>query len=165
MHMICANSLHLFIDLRYCGTFISAFYWETSGRSLNQEGVYVTSRSGALTKLIIWGHLLASVWIFMMIKHLSLMMMRHDRWHFVLLLWYKQVLLTHFYWVCKVLNLEDAEASVEPLGLRIESGSVLFGLIYLLWYFIDLLIDVDMFWHDCQWCRWTIACQTDSHME
>ena len=26
---------------------------ETSGRSLDQEGVYVTSRSGALTKLIL----------------------------------------------------------------------------------------------------------------
>jgi hypothetical protein len=31
-----------------------------------------------------------------------------------------------------VLNLEDAEASVESLGLWIESGSVLFGFIYLL---------------------------------
>jgi hypothetical protein len=31
-----------------------------------------------------------------------------------------------------VLDLEDEEASVEPLGLRIESGSVLFALIYLL---------------------------------
>jgi hypothetical protein len=31
-----------------------------------------------------------------------------------------------------VLDLEDAEASVEPLGLQIQSGSVLFGLIYLL---------------------------------
>jgi hypothetical protein len=39
--------------LRYCGTFISALYRETSGRSLDQEGVYVTSRSGALTKLIL----------------------------------------------------------------------------------------------------------------
>ena len=33
---------------------------KTSGRSLDQEGVYVTSRSDALTKLILWGHLLAS---------------------------------------------------------------------------------------------------------
>ena len=31
-----------------------------SGWSLDQEGVYVTSRSGALSKLILWGHLLAS---------------------------------------------------------------------------------------------------------
>ena len=37
------------------------------------------------------------------------------------------MLLTQFYSVCRVLDLEDAEASVEPLGLRIESGSVLLG--------------------------------------
>ena len=60
-------------------------YWETLGRSLDQEGVYVTSRSGALRKLINWGHLLASDLDFLMLKHLYLIMMRYDRWHDVLL--------------------------------------------------------------------------------
>jgi len=76
----------------------------------------------------------------MILKLWSLIMMRYGRWHDVLLLWHRQVLLTWFYWMCMVLDLEDAEASMEPLGLRIESGSVLFGLIYLLWYYIDLMI-------------------------
>jgi len=31
--------------------------------------------------------------------------------------------------VCRVFDLEDAEASIGPLGLRIESGIVLLGLI------------------------------------
>ena len=49
--------------------------------------------------------------------------------------------------MCRVLDLEDAEASVEPLGLRIESGSVLFGcLLFTMILCIDLMIcDVDMF--------------------
>ena len=41
-------------------TLFQHLYYETSGRSLDQEGVYVTSHSGALSKLILKGHLLAS---------------------------------------------------------------------------------------------------------
>jgi hypothetical protein len=51
---------------------------KTSGRSLDQEGVYVTSRSGALTKLIIEDTCSQMIWIFMMMNHLTVMMMRHD---------------------------------------------------------------------------------------
>jgi hypothetical protein len=32
--------------------------------------------------------------------------------------------------VCRILDLEDAEASMEPLGLWIESGSELLGFDY-----------------------------------
>ena len=39
---------------------------------------------------------------------------------------YRQVLLTQLI-ECAGFDLEDAEASVDPLGLRTESGSVLLG--------------------------------------
>ena len=72
------------------------------------------------------------------------------------------------YWLSwlsvQVCDLEDAEASVDPLGLRTESGSVLLG-----WFVIMMLIWCDVlmmvFWHDYWWCRLTIACRLDSHME
>ena len=59
----------------------------------------------------------------------------------------KQVLLTQFYWVCRVFSLKDAEASVEPLGLRIESGSVLLGFDCFTVILVRLIrwYDVDMF--------------------
>jgi hypothetical protein len=43
------------------------------------------------------------------------------------------VLLTQFYRVCSILDLEDAEASMEPLGLWIESGSELLGFDCFIW--------------------------------
>ena len=41
--------------------------------------------------------------------------------------------------MCRVLDLEDVEASVEPLGLQIESGSVLFriDLFTMIFYLFD----------------------------
>ena len=127
-------------------------YWETSGRSLDQEGVYVTSRSGALTKLIIWGHLLASDPDFYDDKTFpSLWCVKlYDR--MFLLRWCRQVLLTQFHWVCRVSDFEDAEASVEPpwtldwvreCAIWVDSFTVILlcfdDMILILWYVVDVL--------------------------
>jgi hypothetical protein len=40
---------------------------------------------------------------------------------------HKQVLLTGFFSVCRTLDLKDAEASMKPLGLWVESESGLLG--------------------------------------
>ena len=77
----------------------------------------------------------------------------------------RRVLLTQFDWVCRVFDLEDAEASVEPpLDSGLSQGvcfwvDMFTMMFHLIWWF-----DVT-FWHDCWWCRLTIACQPDSHME
>ena len=147
-------------------------YWETSGQSLDQEGVYVTSRSDALTKLIIWGHLLASdLDLYDDKTFLSLWCIElYDR--MFLLPWYRQVLLTQFLWVCRVSDLEDAEASVElpwtPDWVRewgiwvVSFMMILFRLMIYYWLYNMLF---DMIWHDGWWCRLTIACRPDSHVE
>ena len=71
MHMICTNSFHFCLIDRHMILWYTLFwhiYCETSGWSLDQEGVYVTSCSGALSKLILWGNLLASDPYFYAIK-------------------------------------------------------------------------------------------------
>jgi hypothetical protein len=45
---------------------------------MNNILLSVTSRSGALTKLIIEDTCSQMIWIFMMMNHLTVMMMRHD---------------------------------------------------------------------------------------
>ena len=50
----------------------------------------------------------------------------------------KQVLLTQFYWVCRVFDLEDAEASTEPLDSGLSKG-----VRYLSWFIYH-----DIYWFD-----------------
>ena len=70
------------------------------------------------------------IWTIMILKLLSLIMMRYDRWHDILLHWHRQVLLTQFYWVCRVLDLEDAEASMEPLDFGSSQGVCYWGWLF-----------------------------------
>ena len=141
-------------------------YWENSGRSLDQEGVYVTSRSGALRKLIFEDTCSQVIWTFLILIHLCLIMIHSDRQHDVLLLDVDRCYWLNFDWVCRVFDLEDAEASVEPpwnpdwVRECAIWGWFIYCDISLIWWY-----DVDMFWHDCWWCRLTIACRPDSHME
>ena len=149
--------------LWYCGTLFRYLYWETSGWSLDEEGVYVTSRFGTLRNLFFEDTCSQVIWTVMMLKHLSLIMMRDDRWHDVLLLWHKQVLLTQFYWVCRVFDLEDAEASTEPLDSGLSQGGgywdwFIYGDIALFWWYdIDFMICC---WHVLTW--WLMMQADDS---
>ena len=106
------------------------------------------------------------IWIFMMIKLFpSLWCVKLDDRMF-LLLWCRQVLLTQFHWVCKVSDLEDAEASVElpwtPDWVR-EWAICVVSFTVILFCFDDMLLIlwyvVDMIWHDGWWCRLMIACR------
>ena len=147
-------------------------YWETSGWSLDQEGVYVTSRSGALTKLILWGHLLASDLDFYDDEPLNL-----DDDASWLMTWCFTIAIYRCYWLIFIecagfQTLRMHRHRRNSLGLRIESGSGLFELFsftVILCGFDDMLLIswyvVDMIWHDGWWCRLTIACRPDSHME
>ena len=89
-----------------------------------------------------------------------------------LLPWCRQVLLTQFLWVCRVSDLEDAEASMElpwtPDWVR-EWGIWVVSFIMMLFHFDDVLLIrwyvADMIWRDGWWCRLTIACRPDSHIE
>ena len=169
MHMISINSFHFCLtdrlmilwSLQYCGTFISALYWETSGRSLDQEGVYVTSRSGALTKLIIWGHLLASELDFYDDEPLNL-----DDDASWLMTGCFTIVVYRCYWLSFIecagfRTLRMQRHRWNSLGLRIESGSGLFELfsitvilccfddmLLFLWY---VLIWSDMMVDDAGW--------------
>ena len=113
-------------------------HYDSNMNIATKNTICVTSRSGALTNLFFEDTCSQVIWIFMMIKHLSLMMMRHDRWHDVLLIWYKQVLLTQFYWVCRVFDLKDAEASMEPLDSGLSQGA----------YYLSWFIYHDIYWFD-----------------
>ena len=163
--MICVKSFHfcLMDRLMILWYFIFALYWETSGRSLDQEGVYVTSRSGALRTLILWGHLLTSdLGLFDVGPYILTMMWLTD----VMMRYYsyRQVLLTRLIecagfwsWGCGGIG----RPPWTPDWVR----ECAFGLIRLLWWLIwydDLMMT---FWHDYLWCRLTIACRIDSHME
>ena len=123
----------------------------------------VTSRSGTLRTLILWGHLLAS--------DLDLLMLDLIYWLWCdwQTIWCVTIQVCGCFWLSwlsvQVCDLEDAEAPVDPLGLRTESGSVLLGwFVYydvdLIWWFDDDILTW-LFW----WCRLTIACRLDSHME
>ena len=132
--------------------------------TFNYNG-YVTSRSSALRKPIIWGHLLASDLDFLMLKHLYLIMMRYDRRHDVLLFdvdrcyWLSCIECAGF-WILRMQryrwNPLDSGFSQEVCYL----GWFIYCDISLIWWF-----DVDMFWHDYRWCRLMIACRPNSHME
>ena len=140
--------------LRYYGTFISALYWETSGRSLDQEGVYVTSRSGALTKLILWGHLLASDLDFYDDEPLNL-----DDDASWLMTGCFTIVVYRCYWLSfiecagfRTLRMQRHQWNF--LGLRIDSGSGLFELFHLRWYCFAWWYAIDFMiccWHDLTW--------------
>ena len=149
----------LFIDLWYCGTYeivVHLFwhlYWETSGRILDQEGVYVTSRSGALTKLILWGHLLASDLDFYDDEPLNL-----DDDASWLMTGCFTIAIYRCYWLSFIecagfRTLRMQRHRWNSLGLRIESGSGLFELFHLQWYCVVLMIcywfhDMLLTWSD-----------------
>jgi len=65
------------------------------------------------------------------------------------------------YWLSwlsvQVCDLEDAEASVDPLGLRTESGSVLLG--WFVYYDVDL-----MWWFDDDILTWLLVMQADDSL-
>ena len=108
-------------------------------------------------KLILWGHLLASDPDLYDDKTLlSLWCIElYDR--VFLLPWYRQVLLTQFLWVCRVPDLEDAEASVElpwtPDWVR-EWG---IWVVSFWWCTIDYMICC---WHELTW--WLMMQADDS---
>ena len=106
--------------------------------------MFVTSRSGALRKLIIWGHLLASDLDFLMLKHLYLIMMHYDRGHDVLLFDVDRCYWLSFIECAGFWTLMMQRHRWNPLGLRIESGSVLLG-----WFiYCDISFDLMIwYWH------------------
>ena len=123
----------------------------------------VTSRSGALTKLILWGHSLASHLDFMMMNHLTLMMMRHDWWQDVLLLLYTGAIdsvslsVQGFRpWGCRGIDETPLDSGLSQgvgyLGCFIYSDIALFW-----WYAIDFMICC---WHDLTW--WLMMQADDS---
>ena len=131
----------------------SALHRETSGRSLDQEGVYVTSRSGALTKLILWGHLLTSDLDFYDDEPLNL----DDDASWLMTGCFTiaiQMLLTQFHWVCRVSDLEDAEASVElpwtPDWVR-EWVIWVVSFMMILFHFDDMIDIMICCWHNLTW--------------
>ena len=124
----------------------------------------------ALSEPILWGHLLTSDLVY------------YIYWSFWLWLWdimdlmicylvilHRHVLLTGFSWVWRNLDIEDVEASMEPLGIWIELGIGLLDLnvvdvtyVHMIRYYDDCLLLPTWF---TDGCRMTIACWTDSHME
>ena len=90
-------------------------------------------------------------------------------WYVILLYWHRQVFLTGFSWVCRTLDIEDVEASMKPLGLRIESRSGLLGLnvvdvtcVHMIRGYDDWLLLLSWF---IDGCRMMIACRPESHVE
>ena len=116
----------------------------------------VTSRSGALRPLILWGHLLASdldpFWCWTLYIWL---------WCDWQMIWCVTIHVYGCYWLSwlsvQVCDLEDAEASVDPLGLRTESGSVLLG--WFVYYDVDL-----MWWFDDDILTWLLVMQADDSL-
>ena len=134
-------------------------YYTTSGQSLNQEGVYVTSRSFEHMLLTYYLRTLAckwfdySTWLLFCLYIFMRMLMDYDFMLFVICV--LTDVIDEFPWVCRRLDgLWMPRASMDLLGLWIEWGSGL----HWFEYFIYAYVTYDWVYYDVVYGSMTMFC-------
>ena len=135
----------------------------------SRKDIDVTSRSGALSELILWGHLLASDTDYYTIGNLIVIMRQYG---------YDDMLfccidIDVFYWLVSPECIGFCTSKMHKnrwnpwTPNRVKEWTIGVWLLYIwqIYIWLDVMIMDFIFDMICWWCRLSIACRLDSHVE